>query len=225
MRIARAVVVAAVLAASALPLGGCCAMAVSLCGIEAPKSPPRLTRDAPGAAIDYLVDAIERRSAREVYFSLHPDFVRESGDFSLQEFLAGFERFEPEFRADAAKLRKATRSRPRYSPDGTMCRIDLAAGDASVTLVFRNRPVADVTFDDPEVGEISSEVQRLDELFAVDGEELFVTRPLPLGGQGEWVDLARLRRVSVHQDWLLHTVAQPRNIEFAERLKAVKGAQ
>lgn len=222
MRFARALV----LCAAALPHTGCCALAVSWCDIEAPRSPPRLTRDTPDGAIDYLVDAIERRAARDVYFSLHPDFVKESGDFSLQEFLAGFERFEPEFRKDAAKLRGARRTQPRYSPDGAMCRIDLASGDASVSLVFRNRPVAEMTFDDPQVGELTSpELPRLDEVFTVDGDGLVLQRALPLGGQGEWIDLARLRRVAVHQDWLLYVVAQPRNIEFAERLKAVKGAQ
>lgn len=218
------IVRAVLLSLAAAPLGGCCAIARSLCGVPVPLSPPRASRDSPAEAVDFLVDAIRRRAPGEVFASLDPDFVAANGGFSFGEFATGWDRLEQDFRDDAERLARAVKDPPEMQ--GAIAWVFVHDATASVRLAFRNRPAARVTLDDPELPEIAGvEMPDVSRLVSVEGDDLVVAARVPLHGHGGFVDPARVRRVEFHQDWLLVDIQEPRNIRFVDRmLEEMKGA-
>jgi hypothetical protein len=213
----RPILAALALAAGGAPLGGCCALALKMCDCPPQTVPQRATRDTPGGSVDYLVEAFRRRAPAEVYESLHPDFVASRGGFSLGDFATAFAYWEDDFRADAERLAVATRD-PVQMKDGRAW-IHLSEGDASVWLVFQNRPASRVLLDDEVVQEIPGALPSLAEAVAVEGDGLVLRRPIPLQGLGDMVDPAAVRRVELFQDWLLYEIVEPRNIRFVDRIR------
>ncbi|MCE9636965.1 MAG: hypothetical protein K8T90_14775 [Planctomycetes bacterium] len=220
----RAILGTAVLIAVATPLGGCCTIARSMCAIEAPKTPQAATRDTPNGAVDFIISAFRRKAPTELYESLHPDFIAKEGGFSAGDFANAFNHFEADFRADGEVLAVARRAAPR-AKDGVMW-VKIEDAQTSVWLVFKNRPGSRVLVDDDVASEIRGAVPDLSEMVAVEGDGLRLTRPIPLQGQGDFVDPAHVRRVELYQDWLLYAVVQPKNIRFVDRLREeTKGAR
>lgn len=223
----RTPIAALVLALAAAPLGGCCAIARTVCDIPAPETPQRNARDTPLRAVDYIIDAFTRRAPSEIYESLHPAFIEKEGGFSAAQFATAYDRFEPEFRADGARLKKAIRDKPRRKGAEMWVYVHDDEG-ASVWLVFVNRPGSRVLLDQEFDDEIVDDLPEggVAAMVAVDGDGLALTRPVGLRGRGGDVDPASVRRVEIYQDWLLYGVAQPRNIRFVDRIVAeMKGAR
>lgn len=223
----RPILGACLTAAAALPLAGCCALIAPFCEVEAAATPPRVTRDTPGGAVDFLVDAMRRSAPAEIYESLHPEFIRREGDFSLGEFAAAFDRYKEEFAADAARLAGATKDAPRLGADG-LATVRVHDGDAELHLTFRNRPASRVVIDDDLIdAPIVGAVPDLREIVSVEGDALRVNAGLPLQGQGDFVDPARIRRVELYQDWLLVgvRVPDPRSIRFLRVIEETKGGR
>jgi len=205
------------LVAVALSLPGCCGLARMTCGIEPPPSPPRLTRDTPHEAVDFLVDAFRNRRIQELYESLHSGFVAENGDFSASDFATGYERIEPELLADAEAIATAQRS-DVVMRDG-LAWIFVESGDRSVWLAFQNQPATLVKAEHGFLGrvELHGSVESLSASLEAGQDGLVVTRPVPLEGRS--VDPASVLRVELHQDWLLRHVAEPRGIQFVDRMR------
>lgn len=228
----RIPIVAAVLLAAG-PLPGCCAFVRLVCPQPPVAAPPRLTRDSPLEAVDFVVDAFRRRSPGEVYASLHRDFVEETGGYSGTEFATAYDLYEAEFREDAERLSRAPRGTPATLPDGSV-RIDVGDEEAGITLTFVNVPSGRVVLADdvlPEIREAlppgpSGEPVRLGSLAAVEGDSLRIAVGAPLAGNGGFVDPRTVRRVEFHDDWLLRRVENARNIRFVDVLaeRAGEGA-
>jgi hypothetical protein len=219
----RAILAVLVAVAAAAPLGGCCAIARSMCAFPAQTTPQRASRDTPDGAVDVVVEAFRRRAPGEIYESLHPEFVARNGAFSLSDFSTAFSYYESDFRADAERLARAKRT-PVRMKDG-LAWIFLQDGDASLWLVLKNRPGSRVLLDDEVVDEIRGALPDLSEVVAVDGDGLVLRQSLPLQGQGDFVDPSKVRRVELFQDWLLYEVVQPKNIRFVDRIvEEMKGA-
>jgi hypothetical protein len=205
------------LAVLALALSGCCSVWAAFCREEPPRSPPRFTRDTPQEAVDFLVDAFQNRRVREVYDSLHPDFVREQGGFSRAEFASGYGRIESHLTADAARIQAARRSDTVWR-DG-LAFVYVESADMSVWLAFQNRPATQVKAEDPDFGpvEVASTLEDLAAAIEVSSGGVFVTAPARL--EGHPVDPDSVVRVAFHHDWLLRHVMEPRNVRFVERLR------
>ena len=222
---------AVLLACTALP--GCCAWVRLICPQPLVEGPPRLTRDSPLEAVDFVVDAFRRRSPGEVFASLHPSFVAETGGYSGTEFATGYDLYEAEFREDAERLAGAPRGRPSARADGSV-RVDVGDEEAGITLIFVNVPATRVVLDDDALPEIRDALTlpsggappRLGSVVTVEGDRAGVRVGASLGGAGALVDPATVRRIEFHDDWLLRRVENARNIRFvdvlAERMRSQK---
>lgn len=205
------------LAASLLAAPGCCGIARAMC-----PSPPAatartgITRDTPRDTIRYLVDAIKRNNASDIYATLHPRFVDASGGYSLSEFVSAYEYFRDEFQQDAARLERATIDEP-FERDGLRW-WKVHDGDASVYLAFINLPRARVLLDDEYIPEIVSRVGKVSGAVAVDAasDQLVVTALIPLQGQGSLVTESMIKRVEISNDWLVWDMREPQGIQFAD---------
>lgn len=209
-----------VLAACSAPVTGCCAIALTMCDLEVPK-PVCATADTPLGAVDHLIQALRNRSPADVYEALHPDYrlAVVEGGFSLNEFAAAFDHYQADFESDAELLAGARRTGPVVLAPGVQS-VRLDAGDASVVLVFRNEPASRVFVDDPDFpGPIRGRIPGVPAMVDVQGDGLAVTRPVPLQGQGDFVDPAKIRRVELYDEWLLYDVREPRNIRFVNRIR------
>lgn len=206
------------LLAVALLLPGClCAV---FCRTPAPESPPRLTRDTPQEAVDFLVDSFENRRIQDIYTSLHPEFVESNGDFSAGEFTALYNEYEADFLADASTLSVADRSQVAYGTSGQVAGITLAGGGARITLYFKNRPAYRVVLKDPDVGAIPGTLISMTDAVAVQGDVVGVVQPLSLQGI-PGVRPGEVKRIELHDDWLLWAIQDPEGIRFLDRIEAL----
>ena len=208
------------LTAACAPLTGCCAIALTMCDMKVGKA-VRATADTPLGAVDHLIEAFRNRSPSDVYEALHPDYRNAvvKGGFSLNEFAAAHDHYRADFEADAEMLAGARRTGPVPIGPATVA-VRLDAGDASVVLVFRNEPASRVFVDDPEFADpIRGTIPSVAEMVAVEGDGLVLARPVPLRGQGDFVDPAKIKRVELYQEWLLYDVQEPRNIRFVDRIR------
>jgi len=105
----RALRRAATSALLALCLPGCTSLAHWLFPCPVQKGSSELTRETPDEAIDFIIDAFENGRAGAIYHSLHPDFIKENGPFTQEEFQLAYEKFEADFAADATSMAAARR--------------------------------------------------------------------------------------------------------------------
>lgn len=199
-------------------LSGCCSWCNLICRTAAPESPPRLTRDAPRDAVDFLVDSFENRRIQDIYKSLHPEFVQSNGDFSAGDFTALYNEYEPDFLADAATLSVAQRSAVAYGSDRSVAGITLVNGASKITLYFKNRPAYRVVLTDPDVGAIPGTLISMADAVAVDGDQVGVLQPLSLQGIAG-VRPEEIKRIEIHDDWLLWAIQDPEGIRFLDRIQ------
>lgn len=219
----------AALIGASLALPGCCGIARVMCEVKAPQSPARGTRDSPEEAVDYLVDAFRNRRINDIYTSLHPDFRRENGGFTQEQFQYVYDKYEQDFVADAGSLAASERTLLKVDETNHLAfmRLVNASTGAEVVVVFMDQPKIRVVTKDDFVGTIGGPVEMSDLVTLSEGR-LRLPADFPLTSienvQPETVaGLASsdVLRVEIHHDWLVRAVPreQAKNIRFLDRFQ------
>jgi hypothetical protein len=223
----RPFLLAAVLA---LSLPGCCVIAHAVC----PCDPGKVTettsiRETPDAAVDFLVSAFRDRRVADIYSTFHPDFVRENGNFSQEEFHLAYEKFEKDFAQDAANMAVADRSEVVYDPTHTIAAIRLANDKvgAEFPIAFKDMPKIRIVTTDPFVGEIQGAID-IGSAIVLDHGKLSLPTNFDLTSienvQRETVaglTAADISRIEISHDWRVWRInpSRAKNIHFLDRLK------
>lgn len=201
------------------PAAGCCAI---FCPPKPVKGPARLHRDAPRDTIAYLVDAIRRRSPNEIFETLHPAFVKASGDYSLADFAAGFDFYYDDFSADADRLDKAAFGAPVVDQGITWVKVTSGASGADIGFV--NVPGVTVAVDDEFFPEIATKTKRIATFARIEGDTLVIDGPIPLGGAGSAVAGSAVKRIEFANNWLVYDIRNTDGIRLTDVLKNSSGA-
>jgi hypothetical protein len=228
---------AVLFAAAALGAGGCTWLAHAIwpCPVTVC---PGTSRDTPDATVDLLIDAFRNRRIGDIYDSFHPEFRAEAGGFTKEEFSVAYEKFEADFKSDAANLATATRTwtKQPWRVGGRdlgvleTVRLTDAASGAEVVFALANRPRIRVVTHDRFVGVIEGPVDKSALVRLADGR-LALPSDFPLtsieGVQPETVQGltgADIVRVEIADDWLVRLVPpeHAKNIRLVDQMNQVK---
>jgi hypothetical protein len=223
----RQLLAAALLVVAASVLSGCTMIAHAIW--PCPEQPPssRLTRDTPDEAVDFLTDAFENRRVGDIYVSLHPQFVRENGDFSQADFQLAYERWEEDFIADGRNMAEAERTFRPLSGAEVVVELTNASTGAFLPIVLVDRPKIRVVTTNPFIAPIEGPVDMKALVRLADGRlalpadfaltSIENVRPATVAG----LKSEDVVRVEFFHDWLVRSVdvARAKNVRFMDKIK------
>lgn len=223
----RREILAALLAAVALTAPGCCWALHAVCPCDASPSPWRMTRETPDAALDYLVESFKSRRKTDIYDTFHPDFRRENGDFTFEQFSIAFDKYEADFAADAQSMQDAARAVRELRDGEVLVELTNAATGAYFALVLENRPQILVVTKDAYLPEIKGPFDKRALVRLADGR-LGLPAEFPLASLGSYepqtlkdLKAADILRVEITDSWLVRGIdtERSRGIRFLDKIK------
>jgi hypothetical protein len=191
---------AALLLAIAPAVAGCCT----------PKAPPttaRMNRDTPEAALEFFRTAFLADETSDQFDSFHPEFVAEQGlsrgKYELARTLA------PGTFEKARRLLGSARldGEPEYAVlrtekgERAAARLRVATDRGTATFLLVDLPQWEVSLSDPDLPRLHGPAAGFESSVRAEGDRLKVALDLPLDVPP--LPGARVRRFSVHHDWLL----------------------
>jgi hypothetical protein len=223
----RPLAAVAALALAASATSGCTMIAHYVWPCPLPERASRLTRETPDEAVDFLIDAFENRRTVAIHESLHPDFVRENGKFTSEEFALAYERYEPDFLADAQNMAAAERKVHAPVDGEVLVELTNAETGAYIPIVLANRPKIRIVTTNRVVGTIDGPVD-MRALVRLENGRLSLPSDFELTSIENLSPAAAARlksedvvRVEISDDWLVRRidVDQAKGLRFMDKIK------
>jgi hypothetical protein len=223
----RSLFAAAALVLAASTMSGCTMVAHWIWPCPLPETASRLTRETPDDAVDYLIDAFRNRRVIAVYESLAPDFRKENGDFTREDFSLAYERFEPDFRADAESMADADRTVHAAVGGEVLVELTNPSTGAYMPIVLVDRPRIRIVTKNPNVGTIDAPVD-MRSLVRLENGRLSLPSDFQLTSieNVSPATAAKLKsedivRVEISDDWVVRRidVEKAKGIRFMDKIK------